>query len=219
MSGVTRFEAGFRKDALTVLYMIFEPDGGRPLTPFVVCQCDCGVVKKIRNQNLRRDGFVSCGCKRKEFLSISAKRHGKSSTANYSRWSAMIGRCTNPATPNYDSYGGRGIKVCDRWLSFENFYADMGEPPPGMSLDRADNDGPYSPENCRWATRKEQGRNRRTNRLIEVDGIKMSIAEAAERFAIQHGTLTKRLDSGLPPDIACKAKVGQQGRRILSRIA
>lgn len=91
--------------------------------------------------------------------------HGGSYTRLYATWAHMKDRCFNPENPRWDAYGGRGIGVCERWLSFENFRTDMGEKPgPDYSLDRVNNDGNYSPENCRWATSKEQAANRRTSR-------------------------------------------------------
>lgn len=88
-------------------------------------------------------------------------KHGKAGTRIYRVWSEMIQRCTNPNNQHWDRYGGRGISVCERWLAFEGFYADMGDcPGPGLSLDRVDNDGNYEPANCRWATKFEQGINR-----------------------------------------------------------
>jgi hypothetical protein len=88
-------------------------------------------------------------------------------TPTYNSWDGMKQRCLNPRNPNYPSYGGRGITVCERWVSFENFLADMGERPAGLSLDRVDNDGGYEPGNCRWATRSEQQRNRRRSAYFD----------------------------------------------------
>lgn len=118
----------------------------------------------------------------------------------------MLRRCLQPHRPDYPNYGGRGITVCDRWLNFENFLADMGEPPPGTSLDRVDNDGPYSPQNCRWATREEQGNNTRTNARICFRGITRTKSQWARELGITYRGLQKRVKRGLPIEAILEPK-------------
>ena len=119
--------------------------------------------------------------------------HGLCGTRIHNVWRAMIARCGKSTHPGYAWYGGRGISVCERWLNLDNFYADMGDPPPGLSLDRIDNDGPYHPDNCKWSTQSEQGRNRRSNRMLKYRGEIHCVTEWAELLGTNASTLRVRL--------------------------
>ena len=119
----------------------------------------------------------------------------------------MLERCRNPNCANYSYYGGRGIAVCERWLKFENFLADMGIAPPETSLDRIDGDGDYEPENCQWATRKEQSRNTRSNRMMEFNGRTQSAAAWAEEYDMSYDLLWNRLNLGWSTEDALHAPV------------
>jgi hypothetical protein len=138
------------------------------------CACDCGTQREVDGSLLRRGNSTSCGCYRREMAAGLTLTHGHASHAapsgTYKTWCAMLARCRRQNHIVYDRYGGRGISVCERWHSFENFLADMGERPEGMTLDRVDVDGNYEPENCRWATATEQNRNRSTN-VINAVGV------------------------------------------------
>lgn len=142
-------------------------------------------------------------------------QHGKVGTPVYRSWGGMVSRCTSPTNPSYPRYGGRGITVCPEWMDFRQFYADMGDPPAGTSIERLDNDGPYSPDNCRWATPIEQNNNRRANRHVNVNGERLTWAEAARRSQIPYGTLAYRIKAGWSIDkiITTPVRQGRYKRR------
>jgi hypothetical protein len=126
-----------------------------------------------------------------------AARKTTGKTTEYSRWETMLGRCRNPNHSGFKYYGARGIKVCERWLIFENFLADIGRAPAGMTLDRYPNkDGDYEPGNVRWATPKQQSRNRRISKLYSFSGESLTLAEWSERIGIGLGTLRARIKYG-----------------------
>lgn len=130
-----------------------------------LCKCDCGNRRTILGRSLRTGNTKSCGCLLAVGSGEGHVKHGHSRrgkhTPEYNSWRAMNKRCSNPNTPGYKNWGGRGIKVCKRWLKFENFLADMGPRPAFTSIERRNNDGDYKPSNCYWATRKEQRANQR----------------------------------------------------------
>lgn len=115
----------------------------------------------------------------------------------YSVWKGMKQRCYNPNTIAYHRYGGRGIFICERWHTFENFSQDMGKRPEGMTIDRIDNDGPYSPENCRWVTQKENMRNNGSVRFVDIEGITYKVCELAEKANLKRETIISRANKGL----------------------
>lgn len=161
------------------------------------CRCTCGAERSVTAQSLVEGRSTSCGCYSREVRSQVAQTHGRSRTPAYRAWTAMRARCYTPTSHKFQSYGARGITVCDAWRgSFVQFIADMGDPPPGMSLDRIDNDGNYEPGNCRWATREQQQNNRSVNVRISHDGAERTVAEWARIAGVSFRTMSKRIARG-----------------------
>src|SRR5262245_34706055 len=157
------------------------------------CRCDCGTEKDVRGNTLRWGSTQSCGCLHRDQMT----RHGRAETSEYFVWGSMLQRCYNPKHRQFRHYGGRGIRVCDRWgESFANFLAEMGKRPPGLQLDRIDNDRGYEPGNCRWATTTEQSRNRRSCRLLTLGDETMPLSAWAVRTGLPENTIRNRLRRG-----------------------
>jgi hypothetical protein len=148
-----------------------------------LCRCDCGNERVVPTCNLRTGNSKSCGCYKRERTSELSKKYVHGNTRANVAWYSMRSRCTKPKSAFYSYYGGRGIKVCDRWLNdFEQFYADMGDCPEGYSLERLDVNGDYSPENCKWIPIADQGLNKRNTVRVEYGGKSVPLIELARRF-------------------------------------
>lgn len=157
------------------------------------CVCDCGIKTVVYAYSLKSGKQKSCGCKK--------VKHKKSRTRIHKIWINMRYRCLSKDSKFYMNYGGRGITICDRWLKFENFYSDMGEPPSKEhSIDRVNNNGNYEPNNCRWATSEEQTRNTRQNRLIKYNDEAGTVSYWVEKTGLTHATILGRLNRGWSPE-------------------
>jgi hypothetical protein len=150
-------------------------------------------------------------------MAIKREKHGLANSPEYYAWQQVIQRCTNPKAKKYPSYGGRGITVCERWTnSFSAFLADMGFRPTSLhTLDRKDNNGNYEPGNCRWATRKEQQANLRSNRILTFNGESHHLAEWSRRIGIGRQALEKRLNRGMALEQALSKPIQKKRRRDL----
>lgn len=157
-----------------------------------LCKCDCGNDSITTAGRVKSGNTKSCGCVKRSVLGISTTKHGMAGTRTYRIWKSMRNRCNNPKTPRYKDYGGRGITICKRWNKFENFLADMGECPDGMSIDRVNNNKGYSPSNCKWSTTSEQASN--TRNTIKVKG--KTLVQLAKETGISYSTLYDRYCRG-----------------------
>lgn len=157
--------------------------------------CDCGTMRAVDQRSLVSGKSTSCGCYQREVAGTNNRRHGHSynRTRTYAAWQAMIHRCTNSKASYFNLYGGRGITVCDRWTMFENFLADMGEVPGGMTLERKDVNGNYEPSNCVWATWEEQAYNRRGQKKYLVDGEWRGIKQLMTHWGLSDYSVRKRV--------------------------
>lgn len=171
------------------------------------CECGCGRPTNIAKQTSRRHGHVK-GRPVRFVSGHNGKKHGKCGSRAYKTWQKIIQRCENPSDTAYAYYGGRGITVCKRWLRFENFYADMGDPPPRLTLERENNSKGYSKANCVWADRKTQARNLRSNRWFVFRGERMLLVDVAKASGIRRATLHNRVyRAGMSIDKAVAAKL------------
>jgi len=160
-----------------------------------LCQCNCPNKNQIivLGSNLQSNHTQSCGCLWKEIASACHTKHGHRNDKIYAIWAAMIQRCTNPNNKQQKNYGGRGITVCEEWLKFPNFFADMGKQPKGYTIERIDNNKGYYKDNCTWTTPQKQARNRRNNLRVTHNGKTQLLVEWSEETKIPYKTLYARI--------------------------
>jgi hypothetical protein len=165
-----------------------------------LCRCECGTEKLYSASYLANDAR-SCGCWHREETVARLTTHGMTGTPLFSVWKGMLSRCRNPNGKPFKNYGGRGIVVCERWQTFENFYDDMASTyQDGMTIEREDNDGPYSSDNCIWATRTAQSRNRRSCYYVESPWGRITLSEAAAHVGISFCAMKMRYVRKWPPE-------------------
>lgn len=175
-----------------VLEIIGEDGKGRKIAR---CRCRCGVIIVRPHYAVTKGNTTSCGCYRRQRIREVCVTHGGSKQSEYRVWANMHDRCLNPNNTGYHKYGGRGISIDPRWInSFATFLADVGpRSGPEYSIDRRDNNGPYSPENCYWATKSQQARNRRSSVFVTIHGVRMLLIEACEKYNINYTKAHLRL--------------------------
>lgn len=169
-----------------------------------ICACDCGAETVVTGHALQRGETKSCGCYQRESTGDRHRKHGASRSPTHNSWRAMKARCLDPANEKYPAYGGSGVRVCSRWMEYENFAADMGDRPPKTTLDRIDPSGDYQPSNCRWASAKTQSENRRGIGHLWKGRIR-TIADIARLENLPRTSLQKRVRHyGDPIEIAVR---------------
>lgn len=184
------------------LLTVLEPAEKTNVKTKWLCVCECGTVKSVQTGDLRSGRTKTCGCEKTKRIGLLKLKHGHARAGNFSPeytcWAHIITRCENKKAHAFELYGGRGIKVCQRWRdSFENFFADMGKrPSKGHSVDRIDCNGDYTPENCRWATQHEQTRNTRRNVMVTIDGVTKCQIDWAKELGIVDSTMRRRVARG-----------------------
>ena len=185
-----------------------SPKGQKHKREYYLCKCDCGNQTIVYKSHLKSGTVRSCGCLRVKNLVKSCQKHGMKHTRIYDMWSNIKSRCFDKKSPCYIHYGGRGITVCDEWkndfITFYNWAINNGYDN-NLSIDRINNDGNYEPSNCHFVTQKEQGRNKRNNRLITYKGQTHCLAEWAEILGVKYSTLLYRFRRGWSAEAALNA--------------
>lgn len=164
--------------------------------------CDCGVQKQTRVDSLQRGASVSCGCKKREHNFRHGHRRMGTQDPTYASWDGAVQRCTNPNHPTWEYYGGRGITIDPDWLVFENFLRDMGQRPPGLTLERKDVNAGYSKSNCIWATQSDQMWNTRRNVRVDHLGRTWTLRELSQQYGVPVALLRQRIHNGWPVERA-----------------
>lgn len=182
------------------LVLVSEVPQKRKWIRRALCVCDCGTFREAEIYHLKGGKIRSCGCLRDEILKTSSITHGMNDTKVYRTWEHIKTRCLNKNDKSYPQYGGSGITVSSDWMTFENFYEDMGDPPsPKHSIDRIDNNKGYCKGNCRWATAKEQSRNQRTNLVITYQGQTKCLSDWCELKSLNYAMAYARYKKGWHP--------------------
>lgn len=158
------------------------------------CRCECGEKRVVLRQSLRSGRSKSCGCLALEL----STQHGLTGSPTWNSWKSMHDRCSRKGNASYPRYGARGIRVCTRWAQFESFLQDMGLRPEGTELDRKDNDGNYTPSNCRWVTKRKNNNNKSNNVKVFYKGKEISIMQLSRKTGISASTLYSRKRRGIP---------------------
>ena len=168
------------------------------------CKCDCGQESNVISHYLLTEHTKSCGCLSRESAGARTKTHGMSHTRLFGIWWAMLNRCENPKLRHYKNYGGRGIRVCKEWHDSSTFFnwALANGYSDHLTLDRENNDGNYTPENCRWVTRTVQANNTSRNHFVNVGGERLTAKQAAEKYGVPYTRFIALLNSGWPPEAA-----------------
>lgn len=189
---------GERFNRLVVLELSYKKRVGRGFHRYWKCRCDCGQITIKDGIYLRTGDTKSCGCLKSDSMAEANMVHGLARIHRlYSTWKNMRTRCLNPTCPGFKNYGGRGITICERWNDFSLFVEDMWPTwKEGLSLNRIDNDGPYCPDNCEWATYQEQANNKRRNHWIVANGKNQTIAQWAREIGCFTQVISKRIERG-----------------------